>query len=353
MRVLVACDWFLKYAVEQVAALARAGAEVSLMCRSHALEFGGSAAERLEALDKVNGVPTYVLPGRISTVAATTAAISYRREIHAWRPDVVHAHDNADPRLLMIVAGLPRVLTIHDPVPHPGHPAQSRIENAIRRRWITGAQSIVVHGQALVTQLPAWMRRRPVAVIPHGADIRAHPLPPPLAPCVLLFGRLEPYKGIDVLVRAMNQVWQERPDVRLRIAGEGRSASIVPYDPRIELMDQYVPEHELETLFAGATLAVLPYTQASQTGVGALSLGYGVPTIVTDVGALREIALDESFVVPAGDDDALARAILRKLDHGEAERQAVLAFARSRMSWDTCARASLRLYESVVEQVGA
>ena len=154
MRVLVACDWFLKYAVEQVAALARAGAEVSLMCRSHALEFGGSAAERLEALDRVNGVPTYVLPGRISTVAATTAAISYRREIHAWRPDVVHAHDNADPRLLMIVAGLPRVLTIHDPVPHPGHPAQSRIENAIRRRWITGAQSIVVHGQALVAELP-------------------------------------------------------------------------------------------------------------------------------------------------------------------------------------------------------
>ena len=176
MRVLVACDWFLKYAVEQVAALARAGAEVSLMCRSHALEFGGSAAERLEALDRVNGVPTYVLPGRIRPSRRPPRPSRIGVRFHAWRPDVVHAHDNADPRLLMIVAGLPRVLTIHDPVPHPGHPAQSRIENAIRRRWITGAQSIVVHGQALVTELPAWMLRRPVAVIPHGADIRAHPL---------------------------------------------------------------------------------------------------------------------------------------------------------------------------------
>ena len=51
MRVALACDWFLKYASTQTAALARAGAEVMLLCRDHALEFGGDEAERRLALE--------------------------------------------------------------------------------------------------------------------------------------------------------------------------------------------------------------------------------------------------------------------------------------------------------------
>jgi glycosyltransferase involved in cell wall biosynthesis len=71
---------------------------------------------------------------------------------------------------------------------------------------------------------------------------------------------------------------------------------------------------------------------------------------VSDVGALRDIALDETFVVRPGDPDALAHAILRHLEHGPALRQAVLDFARERISWDTCARLSLELYRSILDE---
>jgi hypothetical protein len=54
MRVLVVCDWFLKYATSQSAALRRAGMDVFLLCRDHASEFGGSSEERQEVFRGVS-----------------------------------------------------------------------------------------------------------------------------------------------------------------------------------------------------------------------------------------------------------------------------------------------------------
>jgi glycosyltransferase involved in cell wall biosynthesis len=348
MRVLVACDWFLKYAVSQVTALDRIGVEAALLCRSHSLEFGGSTSERYELLRQLNGSQVNVIPGRISSPTAASHVFNARRAIARWQPDIVHAHDNADPRLLAIVAGTPRVTTVHDPVAHPGQPALSRIEAVVRHRWIAGASAVVVHGRSLIEELPHWIRRRRIAVVPHGTTVALHPLRIPDRPSVLLFGRLEPYKGLAVLLRAMKRVWTVRPDVVLRIAGAGAEAARIPQDSRIDFREGYVPEHDVEALFAQATLVVLPYIQASQSGVGALALGRGVPTIVSDVGALRDIALDESFLVRPEDEGALASAILRHLDHDESVRNSVIHFARERFSWEACARESLRLYESLL-----
>ncbi len=350
MRVLVACDWFLKYAASQALALRRAGADVFLLCRDHAGEFGGSIGERQDTLRSAgDGVTIGVLSGRISSPSVLWEVPGLRRSVRAWRPDIVHAHDNADPRLLTIVGGLTRVITVHDPKPHPGQTRLSRVEETIRRRWIRGSSAVVLHGEALVDALPSWARQKTVAVIPHGASVRERPLLPPSRPTVLLFGRLEPYKGIDVLLKAMERVWAARPEVRLIIAGSGSAASMVPDDPRVELRNGYVPESGLDALFGEATLAVLPYVEASQTGVGTYALGRGVPTIVSDVGALGDIAFDPRFLVPARDAEVLAQTILLHLDHGEDLRQSALAFAREHLSWDACARQALELYESLLD----
>lgn len=344
MRVLIVCDWFLKHAVKQAGSLARAGADVSLLCRSHTLEFGGSATERQQFLAELNGIPVRVLDGRVTSVSRTRKIVQIRRSTRQWRPDVVHAEDNADPGLLGIVRGLPRAMTIHDPVPHPGHPALGRIEAVVRRRWISGSSLVVVHGRALVDELPAWVSRTDVAVVPLGATVASAPLPHPTRPTVLLFGRLEPYKGLPVLLDAMRRVWESRPDVLLRIAGEGVEAARIPADARIDFRAGYVPEARVESLLSETTIAVLPYVQASQSGVGSLALSYGVPTIVSDVGSLREIAVDDTYVVTPGDPEALARAILAHVDDDQSSRRAALEFARSRFSWDACALRLLELY---------
>jgi alpha-maltose-1-phosphate synthase len=344
VRVLIVCDWFLKHAVRQTAALARAGADVSLLCRSHDLEFGGSATERHALLAELNGIPVRVLAGRVRSVSRSGQIVQLRRSTRHWRPDVVHAQDNTDPGLLGIVGGLPRALTIHDPVPHPGHPALGRFDAAVRRRWISGSSLILVHGQSLVDDLPTWIPREDVAVVPLGVPVAEQPLPTPARPSILLFGRLQRYKGVSVLLDAMNLVWRSRPDVLLRIAGEGPEAAVVPADERIDLRAGYVAETDVEALLAETTVAVLPYVQASQSGVGSLALSYGVPTIVSDVGSLRDLAVDETYLVPPGDPEALAGAILAHVEDDDSSRNAALEFARRRLSWDACAPRLLELY---------
>jgi glycosyltransferase involved in cell wall biosynthesis len=187
-----------------------------------------------------------------------------------------------------------------------------------------------------------------LVVIPHGANTREHPLPPPSDQAVLLFGRLEPYKGVPVLLEAMKIVWNDRPGVKLLVSGKGPESRWLEPDPRIEASIGYVPEAMLESLFGRASLVVLPYTEASQSGVGLRALGRGVPVVVTDVGSLPDLALDPTFVVRAGDPSSLAAGLLRHLDHGPELRNRVLRFVRDYFSWDVVARETLRTYESVI-----
>jgi len=136
--------------------------------------------------------------------------------------------------------------------------------------------------------------------------------------------------------------------VRLIVAGEGPAAALVPEHPRVTLIARYIPEPEVQPLLREASLVALPYTQASQSGVGALAIAAGVPVVVTDVGALRELAYDPRFVAKAGDPRALAAAILRNVDHDADVRTAVIDHARTHFSWDHTAELSLELYREVL-----
>ena len=351
VRILIVCDFLFKYGSQQARSLARMGHDVAILCRSHSLEFGGSDSERAEWLAALgaDGVRLLALPGRVRSASAFPAMLSLRQDVRRWAPQVVHAHENHDPRMLALTSGYATVLTVHDPLGHPGAPELTRAEDWVFRRWFTRAQRFVVHGQALVDELaPIVGGRQRIVVIPHGTFARAEPLPPPEARTVLLFGRLEEYKGVEVLVEAMRLVWKRRPDARLIVAGQGPAAHLVPADPRITLIARYVPEREIEQLLSDASLVALPYTQASQSGVGLLAIAAGVPVVVSDLGALPELAYDPSFVADAGRPAALAEAILRHLDDGDDVRMSVLRHARSRFSWEHAAELTTRLYDELV-----
>jgi starch synthase len=354
VRILIVCDFLFKYGSQQARSLAARGHDVAILCRSHSLEFGGSAAEREQWLSALtgDGVRLFVVPGRVRSASAAPVMWRLRREIGRWSPHVVHVHENHDPRLLALTSGYLTVLTVHDPLGHPGAPELTRAENWVFRRWFRRARRFVVHGQALVEELaPIVGGEERIVVIPHGTTPRAQPLPPPDRPTVLLFGRLEEYKGVDVLLAAMPRVWERRQDVRLIIAGEGPAARLVPADRRITLTARYIPESEVEPLLAEASLVALPYTQASQSGVGLLAIAAGVPVVVSDLGSLPELAYDRSFIAEAGRPAALAEAILHHLDNGDMERAAVLRHAGSRFSWDLAAERTTALYHELVGEV--
>jgi glycosyltransferase involved in cell wall biosynthesis len=145
----------------------------------------------------------------------------------------------------------------------------------------------------------------------------------------------------------MNIVWEQRPETLLLVAGKGPELAAVPRHPRIEVVPGYVPETEVEALLARASLVVLPYLEASQSGVGSTAVGLGVPVVVSDAGGLSELASDPSFVAPAGEAQALADALLRHLDDGAAVRTEVLARARREIGWDSVAARAVEIYDEL------
>lgn len=350
MRVLLVCDWHLKYSAALAMALLRSGTDVAFLCRTHSLEFGNSQEELdgLLAAVEESGAELLLLPGRVSSARSLPDVVGTFRQVRRWRPQVVHAQENWDPRLLAGVWRYPLVVTVHDPALHLGEPTTPRVEEAVWRGWLRAADRVVVHGERLREGLPRSVPRERIAVIPHGTELQPEPHPPPRGRTVLLYGRLAKYKGLGVLLDAMEIIWRQRPDVRLLVYGKGPEAQMLPDDPRIEASIGYVPEAMEDAMFARASLVVLPYIAGSQSGVGVRSLARGIPTIVTDVGSLPELALDESFLVPPKDPEKLASALIAHLDHGLELRREVLRFARSRFSWDVVSSSSLELYEEVL-----
>jgi glycosyltransferase involved in cell wall biosynthesis len=349
MRVLIACDWHVKYASAQSAALARAGADVLLLSRGHSDEFAGNAVEREHCLDTARLAGVLTIETR-APLRDLTGLAAIRKRIGSFRPDIVHTHSGAaDPRAIPLVPKAPTVITVHDPKPRKQpQPSLPRLWllKAATEAWMRRASAIVVHSE----RLRAEMELRPhqaCFVIPHGLDVRERALAPPRQPSVSFFGRLEPYKGLDVLARAMPSVWNRRPDICLNVAGSG--ASTLPLsDRRVHLQRGYLPESAIEDFFAASSVAVLPYTEASQTGVGSHAVGYGVPVIASRVGGLPDLTLDETYLVDSGDAAALAEAIVRHIDDDATVRTRVLSEIAMPRSWDAAAAHSLALYGQLV-----
>ncbi len=356
MRVALACDWFLKYTCAMAAGLARAGADVVLLCRDHSLEFGGDDAERraMVAVARDAGVLVLEAPGRLWDPKAAPELLRIRRRIARFAPEVIHVHDGSvDPRALALLPRVTTVITVHDPTVHPGHP-EARL---FARRWLlesskralkARAKVVVIHSEHLRPEVQLRPGQRCV-VVPHGLDVRAEPLSRPSSPAVGFFGRLQPYKGIEVLARAMPRVWETRPEIELRVSGSG-PVEVPLVDPRVRLNRAYLPESGVEAFFRDTSLAVLPYTQASQTGAGSVAVGFGVPVVASRLGGLPDLALDDTYLFDAGDDAGLAQAILSHIDDGDAVRNRVLNEVAAPKSWDATATALIELYGQLLRE---
>ena len=354
-RVLLACDFFLRYAAMLAGGLEAAGAAVALLGRDHDEEFGdrpGAAAEFVAAATSPR-LQRIVVPGRVRSPRGFGAAVGARRAARGFAPDTVHlqAGIGNDPRLIYAAGARPRrfALTVHDPVRHPGEDV-SRAAALGNRALIRAAGLIFVHAEALRDELAEAARpRAPIVVVPHGVDPGSAPRPLPERPSILFFGRLGHYKGVDVLLDAMAGVWETVPEATLTIAGAGE---LEPHaalaDERVALHAEHVPDERLPGLFAAAGCVVLPYRQASQSGVGSLAKRHGRPLVVSDAGGLPELVADGSgLTVPVEDPAELAAALASVLSDGDLAARLAAAGARTAESgagWRSVGEATLEAY---------
>jgi glycosyltransferase involved in cell wall biosynthesis len=355
-RVLLACDWFVRYTAGLAGGLAEHGTAVVLLTRTHDREFGDRPGAMREFVTGALGgdVPHLRLGGRVRDPRGARDALQARRAVRRFAPDVVHLQDSLpnDPRLLF-AARVRRgryALTVHDLDRHPGDAPMRARERGLRRALVHGAGLIFVHAERLRERLLAEQRpRASVVIVPHGAD-KPSVAPLPARPSLLLFGRLSWYKGIDTLLDAMPLVWTSAPETRLTIAGRGAIAHHPALeDPRVLVRNEHVPDAEVPGLFGSATCVVLPYREASQSGVAALAKCHGRGLVATRVGGLEDLARDGGArLVPPEDPRALAEALVEVVGTpglaGRMSRAAADA-VRAQLSWSRVGEVTLEAYE--------
>ena len=114
---------------------------------------------------------------------------------------------------------------------------------------------------------------------------------------ILFFGLVRAYKGLDLLLDAMEKIKDTQPDIRLLVAGEFYEDEATYLQQierngiadRVILRNEFIPDADLRKYFGAADLIVQPYKSATQSGVTQVAFHFEKPILVTNVGGLGEI----------------------------------------------------------------
>ncbi len=170
---------------------------------------------------------------------------------------------------------------------------------------------------------------------------------------LLFFGFIRKYKGLDILLDAMDDKKIKALPIKLLVAGEFYEDE-KPYLEQIEKLDlgervlmfkDFIPNERVKYFFSAADLVVQPYRHATQSGVTQVAYQFNVPMIVTDVGGLAEIVPDgkAGYVVPPNSND-IANAIVKSLqsDNLSLLKGGVME-EKKRFSWQAMMESVLKL----------
>jgi glycosyltransferase involved in cell wall biosynthesis len=266
------------------------------------------------------------------------------------------------------------VYTIHDPVPHEEHRSKwtelvdAFYWNRQLPRIIALSSRIHVHSEkhraVLVSRYGEWCAQK-IYVVQHGASLSkeiagGRDVPQELKgldrnrPVVLFFGRIEPYKGLQLLLDATRMLRSGGLSVQVIIAGSG---SIAGYDGLSVdgnvLINRYIPDSEIKELFGACDLVVLPYLTATQSGVVPLAYLLGKGVVATNVGAIEEIVIDGVTGRLVGPQDAkqLARAMEELLSDQQLLKgvnAGARHYALGSLGEDVVARAHVKEYMTAI-----
>jgi glycosyltransferase involved in cell wall biosynthesis len=143
---------------------------------------------------------------------------------------------------------------------------------------------------------------------------------------ILFFGNIKPYKGLDVLINALKIVEKSvgKEKLNVLVAGKG---SIENYEylldknnlQYIHILNENIPTNEIPNLFLNSKMVVLPYIDASQSGIIPLAYTFAKSVIVSNVGSLAEYVEHgkTGYVFNKGDTEELAKYIIEYIQNDD------------------------------------
>jgi glycosyltransferase involved in cell wall biosynthesis len=273
-------------------------------------------------------VDTYTgLPGFLARVVTAPFALpGLVRRIRRLRPDIAICAMPGPLDLVMAAAlrwlRIPFVVVVHDADAHlgDGFPFQMWLQRMLCRRASAVAALTAHVGDRLLEQKLAGTPDRPLIRLRHP------PMRYEFAPRrdngdgifrLLSFGRLLPYKGLDLLADSL-RLLGARPGLRVRVVGSGPESpelTALRALPGVTVENRWVPEAEVGALFSWADAIVIPYREASQSGVAAVALAANRYVVATNVGGLPEQLVNEKLAILCEPDAvSLAEGLRRAID---------------------------------------
>ncbi len=279
---------------------------------------------------------------------------------NSFDPDIVHitAAQEWNPILGAYIRQIrrkPLIYTLHDVIHHEGVPFHFRVTEGIFRHQPDGFVVLTEKGKEILVS--EGKKKEDILVVPHGVyDFFSSTLDTPLAPKkeILFFGRIEPYKGIDVLLKASKRVLRRHPDWTLHIAGGG---NLQPYESfyrketQIRITNRFLSDEEVAEVMQQSAIVALPYLSATQSGVIPTAFAFRKPVIATNVGGIPDMIRDyeTGLLVPPNDVYALEQA-LEKLIENKTLRNILgmhgWKFAQESLGWRSIAKKHITFYRN-------
>jgi len=278
------------------------------------------------------------------------------RVIRRYSIDLVHAHWIIPQGLAAMICSktrnLPFVITSH--VADVQVFSSGLLPRPLLKILLSGADVVTTNSTFTKNEIEILIKIPcPCKVIPMGVYIpkdAGKPVPEPDAPVILFVGRLIPWKGVDILIRAMTLVIRKEPYVRLVIVGEGPERMSLEYLVKqlgIEnnvIFTGRIDDRSLSNQYSHASVLVLPSRKSRgmvMEGLGMVlleAMSRNIPVIGTNVGGIPDIIDDgkNGFLVPPDDEKALAEKILQIVSNPDLIgrfRDAGFDTIKTRFSW--------------------
>lgn len=283
------------------------------------------------------------------------AVLQLRRIIREGKYSLVHTHSSKAGAVGRVAALLARTPSVHTPNAWSFLVSKSTLERwfYIVAEWILGLISsriiCVSSGEMELGRRSLATVRGKLRLVPNGVAVpsRTRVREEGNVTEELVVGtlaRLTRQKGIDYLVQAAEEVCMEHERLRFSVAGDGPDLIRIKDEiasrglsGRFELVGLQDPWKYLEQI----DIFVLPSLWEGMPFALLEAMGFGLPSVATDVGGVRDLIADETFgiVVPPADSGALQDAILRYVDSSHlreatgaaARRRIITEFSRERM----------------------
>jgi glycosyltransferase involved in cell wall biosynthesis len=239
------------------------------------------------------------------------------------------------------------ILILHDAKFHPGD--YYPVRESVLRWEVASADALIVlskHVGRAAQQLHDFPPDR-IWTVPHGAFSfgstvvapRTFPQHRPIR--LLFFGRIVKYKGLGQLLDAYRLLREHGAAVELDIVGSG---DLAPYKPQltglsdVSIINSWVDDEQIAQALARADMVILPYIEASQSGVAAAALTAALPIVATPVGGLVEqVRCGQTGIIAKGmGSDDLAEAVKSLTDDPllyETCSAGALRHAREELGW--------------------